>query len=310
MNHASHMDWLYSWTVVREQGDLSFWKVITKDNIRNAPLFGPTMQCGCLLFIKRSWEKDEAEFRDKLDYFNSIDYPCQLLLFPEGGDFNSKSKEKSDSYADQNSLPHYKYCLHPRTKGFTYIMSKLRECGLDAVYDVTIAFPDTLPKTELDFVSGVIPRAIDFHIKSYEDSDIPQDEEDLGKWCQDRWLEKEEMLSSYYTTGTFEGSSDTQPSNGGNSRNEGPTNGERNYSVNWSQATYLVWLLMVNVIPGYLIYTTWGVFCSPVLTYCALSFAFTLWLSLYSVGFDNLLLLAQKRNTMEYLAKRRKGNDS
>ena len=46
MNHVTHMDWLYFWTVVRQQGDLSTWKVVTKDNIRNAPMFGKDNHVG------------------------------------------------------------------------------------------------------------------------------------------------------------------------------------------------------------------------------------------------------------------------
>ena len=40
MNHVSHLDWLYFWTVVRERGDLSIWKVVTKDSFKNIPVFG------------------------------------------------------------------------------------------------------------------------------------------------------------------------------------------------------------------------------------------------------------------------------
>ena len=267
------------------------------------------MQCACLLFITRSWEKDEAEFRDKLDYFNSIDYPCQLLLFPEGGDITNKSKGKSDAYADEHGLPHYDYCLHPRMKGFTYIMNKLREQGLDAVYDVTIAFPDTLPKTELDFVSGTMPRSIDFHVKSYDDSEIPLDEEGIGKWSQDRWAEKEQLLHSYYTNGTFKEGSVEQQHNRVSSTSSEPTKSSLNNSEGWSQPFYMLWLFTVYLIPIFLIYLTWGVYGSPLfIIYCALSLVFMLWLSLYSTGFDNLWLLIQRRNTMEYLAKRRKEN--
>ena len=39
--------------------------------------------------------------------------------------------------------------------------------NLDAIYDVTIAYPDNLPETEADLANGSIPSEIHFHIKRY-----------------------------------------------------------------------------------------------------------------------------------------------
>ena len=60
------------------------------------------------------------------------------------------------------------------------------------MYDVTIGYPDALPKTEVEIVKGIMPREIHFHIKSYDDRDLPRDDKQLGQWCRDRWAEKEE----------------------------------------------------------------------------------------------------------------------
>ena len=40
MNHVTHLDWLYFWSVVGRHGDLLTWKVVTKNNIRHLPLLG------------------------------------------------------------------------------------------------------------------------------------------------------------------------------------------------------------------------------------------------------------------------------
>ena len=132
---------------------------------------GWSAQLANFLFLKRRWEEDEKEFHDKLLYLNSMNCPCQLLLFPEGGDITHKTKKRSDKYADENCLPRYQYCLHPRTSGFIYVMNALRSGGLDAVYDVTIDYPDSLPKTEVELAKGIMPREVHFHIKSYDDGD-------------------------------------------------------------------------------------------------------------------------------------------
>lgn len=41
MNHVSHLDWMYLWSVIDRQGDLSYWKVIAKRiPIRSLPILG------------------------------------------------------------------------------------------------------------------------------------------------------------------------------------------------------------------------------------------------------------------------------
>lgn len=41
MNHVSHFDWLYLWSVVDRQGDLTFWKAITKTlPVKSIPIIG------------------------------------------------------------------------------------------------------------------------------------------------------------------------------------------------------------------------------------------------------------------------------
>lgn len=161
------------------------------------------MQFMCHIFVTRKWEKDQPELCEKIHYLNGLDYPVQLLLFPEGGDLTYKTKKRSDDYADKNGLPRYTYCLHPRTTGFAYIMNALRSGGLDAVYDVTIGYPDIIAKTEVEFGKGIIPREVHFHMRSYDAKDLPEDDDGLAKWCKERWREKEERLSDFYTHREF-----------------------------------------------------------------------------------------------------------
>lgn len=164
---------------------------------------GQCVQMACYIFLSRKWEADKREFRDKLYYFNAIDYPIQLLLFPEGGDFTLKTKIRSNQFAKDNDLPFLSYCFHPRTTGFKYTLNALRDGGLDAVYDMTIAYPDVLPKTADDVRNGIMPREVHYHIKKYDDKDIPEDQEKLEQWLRDRWIEKEDILKEFYTHREF-----------------------------------------------------------------------------------------------------------
>jgi len=42
------------------------------------------MQFLGFFFIARKWEEDQAYMAKVLQYYNSIKYPIQLVIFPEG----------------------------------------------------------------------------------------------------------------------------------------------------------------------------------------------------------------------------------
>lgn len=84
---------------------------------------------------------------------------------------------------------------------------------LKYVLDITIAYPDGTPLDLGDIVTG-IRRACQTHLlyRLYRCSEVPRDEAELTKWINDRFIEKEELLSSYYNTGSFNHPSEVQPS--------------------------------------------------------------------------------------------------
>ena len=40
MNHVCHFDWLYFWGVVERNGNITTWKVVTKNSIKKVPILG------------------------------------------------------------------------------------------------------------------------------------------------------------------------------------------------------------------------------------------------------------------------------
>lgn len=62
------------------------------------------------------------------EYFCFFSLFCsQILIFPEGTDFNVSSKRRSDAFAAKQSLMPFSYVLHPRTTGFSFLVSQLQE---------------------------------------------------------------------------------------------------------------------------------------------------------------------------------------
>ncbi|XP_048951915.1 lysocardiolipin acyltransferase 1 isoform X3 [Canis lupus baileyi] len=229
MNHRTRMDWMFLWNCLMRYSYLRLEKICLKASLKSVPGFGWAMQAAAYIFIHRKWKDDKSHFEDMIDYFCDIREPLQLLIFPEGTDLTENSKARSNDFAEKNGLQKYEYVLHPRTTGFTFVVDRLREewkvtvsmnednfflkvfmviskqiklkmtgRNLDAVHDITVAYPHNIPQTERHLLLGDFPKEIHFHVRRYPVDALPTSAEDLQLWCHRRWEEKEERLRSFY----------------------------------------------------------------------------------------------------------------
>lgn len=199
MNHRTRLDWMFLWNCLLRYSYLRLEKICLKSSLKAVPGFGWAMQVAAFIFIRRKWEEDKSHFEAMLDYFCDIKEPLQLLIFPEGTDLTENTKARSHEFAEKNALEKFEYVLHPRTTGFTFIVDRLREGNnLDAIHDITVAYPHNIPQTEKHILMGNFPKEIHFHVCRYPVSSLPVSKEDLQLWCQERWKEKEERLRTFY----------------------------------------------------------------------------------------------------------------
>ncbi|KAM4680406.1 lysocardiolipin acyltransferase 1 isoform 4-T5 [Amazona ochrocephala] len=114
----------------------------------------------------------------------------------------TNTKARSNEFAEKNGLQKYEYVLHPRTTGFTFVVERLREGdNLDAIHDITVAYPQNIPQTEKHLLNGNFPKEIHFHVQRYPIETVPISKEELQLWCRKRWEEKEERLRHFYEGG-------------------------------------------------------------------------------------------------------------
>ncbi|XP_060101410.1 lysocardiolipin acyltransferase 1 [Heteronotia binoei] len=199
MNHRTRMDWMFLWNCLLRYSYLRLEKICLKSSLKGIPGFGWAMQVAAFIFIQRKWEEDKNHFENMLDYFCDIHEPLQLLIFPEGTDLTENTKARSNEFAEKNGLQKYEYVLHPRTTGFTFIVERLRDGNnLDAIHDITVAYPQNIPQTEKHLLYGNFPKEIHFHVHRYPVQTLPVSREELQLWCQKRWEEKEERLRLFY----------------------------------------------------------------------------------------------------------------
>ncbi|XP_041107027.1 lysocardiolipin acyltransferase 1-like isoform X1 [Polyodon spathula] len=202
MNHRTRLDWMFLWNCLLRYSYLRLEKICLKATLKAVPGFGWAMQVASFIFIHRKWEDDQRHVEAMLEYFCAIREPLQLLIFPEGTDLTANTRARSDVFAEKNGLQKYKYVLHPRTTGFTFIVESLRKGdNLDAVHDITVAYPQNIPQTERHLVTGHFPREIHFHVQRYPVKALPEGTAELQDWCQERWREKEQRLRDFYTGG-------------------------------------------------------------------------------------------------------------
>ncbi|XP_051507621.1 lysocardiolipin acyltransferase 1-like [Myxocyprinus asiaticus] len=199
MNHRTRLDWMFLWCCLLRFSYLRLEKICIKAALKVVPGFGWAMQVASFIFIHRRWDEDRSHMTNMLEYFCHIREPVQLLLFPEGTDLTENTRAKSDEFAEKNGLPKYEYVLHPRTTGFTFIVDTLyKGQNLDAVHDITVAYPQNIPQTERHLVLGLFPREIHFHVRRYPVWTLPRSAAQLQLWCQERWMEKERRLHDFY----------------------------------------------------------------------------------------------------------------
>ncbi|XP_007896497.1 lysocardiolipin acyltransferase 1 [Callorhinchus milii] len=199
MNHRTRLDWMFLWNCLLRCSYLRKQKICLKDTLKSLPGFGWAMQVAAFIFIRRKWEEDRTHLEAMLRYFCEIKQPLQLLMFPEGTDLTPFTQFRSHEYAEQSGLSKYEYVLHPRTTGFAFIVDQLRKgANLDAIHDVTVAYPYNFPQTERQLFTGNFPKEIHFHIYRHSVDSLPSSPDGLKAWCQQRWRAKEKLLKSFY----------------------------------------------------------------------------------------------------------------
>lgn len=200
MNHRTRLDWMWFWPMLYHYSGLRKLKIVLKSSLKWWPGFGWAMQqCG-FIFLNRNIDEDKETMESLLNYYKLLDYPVELLMYPEGTDFYPQAIESSNKFARNNNLPEYKYCLHPRKTGFQVLLSNLlKQNQIEFIQDVTIGYPKGCIANEKTMIfQGEFPEEVHFHVEKYAVSEVPQDWEGLGNWVENRFEAKEARLRDFY----------------------------------------------------------------------------------------------------------------
>jgi lysocardiolipin and lysophospholipid acyltransferase len=215
-NHRTRLDWLLMWAVlVQAPGALHALKIVLKDELSKAPLFGWAMQFFRFIFMTRKWDRDAATIKSAIKYYKAFDERTLLLIFPEGTDLHPAAVKRSDEFAEKNKLPVFKHVLHPRSTGLRAIMDELGD-SLHEVIDLTMGYEDFAQgerPSEKSYFQGRVSEKLNVLVEVFRFEDIPTAKPKpghhpvhyLGKgasvddWLQKQFRLKEAALEAYYT---------------------------------------------------------------------------------------------------------------
>ena len=200
-NHRTRLDWLFLWNYFFLQRRLLHQKIVLKSQLKALGPFGWAMQFLRFLFLKRQLAEDAHTMREFFGAWADLDYPLQLLLFPEGTDLSPSTVQSSHQFAAKTGQPLLHQCLYPRVGALTAALQGLRGRQLDAVYDLTIAYTHKIPQSETGLLTGDLPREVHVLARRYPIAEIPSDPAELAAWTTARWHEKERRLTAFYLEG-------------------------------------------------------------------------------------------------------------
>ncbi len=232
-NHQTMADVLallcFAWRAGRV-GDLKWF---VKDIIKWFPGFGWGMWLIDCVFVKRDWAQDKAHIHRLFDKYRQNHIPLCLVTFLEGTRRTDAKHAAARAYAAERGLYVPEHTLVPRTKGFLATVEGLRD-HLDAVYDVTIAYPDPVgPASRVPDIGGggaSVPASrssqrvpslvncyearaprIDIHVRRFAIGSLPSDEAALTEWALARFREKDDLLAAWHRDGRFPGAEHDAP---------------------------------------------------------------------------------------------------
>jgi hypothetical protein len=155
------------------------------------------------IFLARDWLKDRKNIDTLFRKYRAEAIPLFLVSFLEGTRLTPKKLAASQAFAKERGQYVPKHTLVPRTKGFVFTMTGLRQ-HLDSVYDVTIGYETSRPPSLFNCFAGDVKR-LDVHVRRYAAASLPTDEEALATWALERFREKDELLELRRETGRFPG---------------------------------------------------------------------------------------------------------
>lgn len=207
-NHQNIADIPAIMSLAKRYSRLGDMKWFVKDIIKYIPGPGWGMLFLDCIFLKRNWLSDKTKIRETFKNIVDYDVSIWLISFLEGTRITPEKLKRSQEFAKRRKLPPTEYTMIPRTKGFVASLQGL-EGHLDAVYSITIGYPDGIPSLWQMMLGDVKRFAID--VRRFAVSDLPKEEKALEQWTLEEYRIKDSKVKQLEQTGSFPGERTSHP---------------------------------------------------------------------------------------------------
>lgn len=195
-NHQSTVDIVVQLIIGRQYRRLGDMKFFVKDVLKWVPGPGWGMAFLECIFMKRNWAEDRARVVAQLRKFQKDRVPVWVNIYPEGTRLKPSKLAAAQEFARKNGQPVPQHVLVPRVRGFLATLEGL-EGHLQAVYDLTIAYPGSAP-TLWDLLSGK-GTPVTVEITRYPIETLPADAEGRSAWLMKLYQDKDQRLEALMT---------------------------------------------------------------------------------------------------------------
>jgi 1-acyl-sn-glycerol-3-phosphate acyltransferase len=224
-NHVSWTDFYMIQALALRANMLGRCRWFAKIQLKKVPFLGWGLWAMGMPLVSRNWVKDKKELDRVFEGIVKRGWPtCSsfpvstslvfnranaeiltgLISYSEATRYTPEKYEETKVWCKENEKPLPKHLLYPRTKGFITTVQHLRKAKqVKAVYDMTIAYSrgnkfleaptiwDTLSLPGLSEQQGF---KFHVHARRFELNSLPDNDAELAKWLEERWIEKGEWL--------------------------------------------------------------------------------------------------------------------
>jgi 1-acyl-sn-glycerol-3-phosphate acyltransferase len=184
----------------RRVGRIGDLKWFVKDPVKWVPGPGWGMKFLDCVYVKRDWAKDADSIRRVFGKYVQERIPISLVSFLEGTRRTPAKQARAVAFAEKRGLEPPRHTLVPRTKGFLATLDGLGD-HLDAVYDMTIVYPDGVPSL-LDCFMMRVPR-VDVYFRRFPMSVVPNGRDARDAWVRALFREKDALVGGFSATSGF-----------------------------------------------------------------------------------------------------------
>lgn len=203
-NHLSYSDFYLIHALASRRNMLGRCRYFAKKELKYVPILGWTLILMDMIMVTRNWMRDRSELKRVFDPIKTQKLPIWLVTYCEGTRYTPEKSTASQEFCKSRGKQPLDLVLYPRHKGFYTTLTQFRDSHVRHVYDFTLVYHNKtanqiqLPPTPVEtHSSGDLSRHYKFHIhvRRFAIADIPDDEEAVTKWLEDRWIDKDRLLT-------------------------------------------------------------------------------------------------------------------